>query len=115
MEKCKDCDKVVQDPNFNCEDCLKDLAKDYDKRCPVCQMLHNAKILDSNNHRHCDLCGELYYKPFGRGEIEKLLADDEHRKIFTAYVRERWQKTHQPIDINPQMIERVLKDRGVLE
>ena len=115
MEKCKDCDKAIRDSNFNCKDCLKDLAKDYDKKCPVCRTLHDVEILDSNNHWHCDLCGELYYKPFGREEIEKLLADDRDRRIFTAYVRERWQNTHQPIDINPQMIKQVLKDKGVLK
>lgn len=115
MEKCKNCAKEIQDPYFNCKDCLKDLAKDYDKKCPVCQKLHDVKILDSNNHWYCDLCGEIYYEPFRRGEIEQLLYDDEQRKIFTAYVRECWQKTHQVLGINPQIIRQVLKDNGMLK
>lgn len=108
MEKCKDCDKKFLDPEFHCEDCLKDVAEDYDKKCPVCRKIHDVKILDSDGHWHCTVCGELYYKQDSRGEIEKILSDEHARTVIRDYVKKETNRTHQAVDISPIVLKHIL-------
>ena len=84
-------------------------AKEHLRTCPVCGEKYEEEIFKEGMW-HCKLCGILYYSPEYRSEIDALLNDEKCRRIFTAYVREHWQKTHKPMDISPQIIKQVLKD-----
>lgn len=115
MKKCNDCNKEILDPNFNCEECLKDLAGAYNKICPVCKKLHTISILDSNGHWHCNICGELYYKQNSRNKIEKLLSNNEAREIIKKYVKNKFLKEHIAIDISPNIIEQIFREQGIIK
>lgn len=106
MKKCKDCNKEIQDPSFNCNDCLKEIATNYDKRCPICGKKYEHSILGTNGHWTCITCGELYYKPNSRREIEKLLQDTRAREIIKKYVQMETNRTHKSVDISPSIIKK---------
>ena len=82
--------------------------------CPVCVERYEEEIFKEGVW-HCKLCGILYYSPEYRNEIDALLNDEKHRKIFTTYVREHWKKTHKATDISPQIIKQVLKNKGIVK
>ena len=89
-------------------------VKEHLCTCPVCGEEYEEEIF-KDGVWHCKLCGILYYSPECRSEIDALLNDEKCQKIFTAYVREHWQKTHKPTDINPQVIRQVLKNQGIVK
>ena len=89
-------------------------SAEYIYTCPICGRKHKQTIFIEGSW-HCDLCGGFHYSYEYRIEIRELLKKPLYRAVFAAYIRDHWNKTHQAADINPQMIERVLKDRGVLK
>ena len=115
MDKCKGCEKEIQDPNFNCEDCLKELAGDYNKTCPICRRKYDTSILTTNGHWHCSVCGELYYKKNDRKQVEKLLRIAQAREIIKNYVKIEYRKTHMPVNISSYIIQQILKEQGIIK
>ena len=112
--KCKECGKEFQDPSFNCDYCLKEIAGAYNKICPICRQLHNVNILDNKGYWHCMSCGKLYYDVNTRNEMEKLLRNTHSREIIKNYIRTKREKTNEAINISPNIIKHILQYKGTI-
>lgn len=84
----------------------------YIRTCPVC-LTEYEKPIFSDGMWHCRLCGILHYSPEYRVEIDKLLENSPHREIFITFVRKEWKRTNMPVDINPQIVKKVLREHQI--
>ena len=91
------------------------IRKQYLCTCPLCLHKHTVQILQQDGCWHCELCGILHYSPEYRKQIDQLLSNPKHRKIFITYVQESRDKSNFPIDINPSIIENFFKEKGILK
>lgn len=91
------------------------IRKQYLCTCPLCLHEYTMQILQQDGCWHCKLCGILHYSPEYRKQIDQLLNNPKYRKIFIKYVQESRNKSNSSIDINPSIIEGVLKEKGILK
>ena len=90
---------------------MKTDKQKYLCKCPVCLKEHSEQIF-KDGVWHCELCGILCYSPEYRNEIDDLLSKPENREIFIAFVRAQ-KKTNSFVNINPEVIKKVLKEKGI--
>lgn len=91
---------------------MKTDKKKYLCKCPIGLKEHSEPIF-KDGVWHCELCGILCYSPEYRNEIDNLLNKLGSRKILTAFVREQ-KKINSFVNINPKVIKKVLKEKGIV-
>lgn len=91
---------------------MKTDKEKYLSKCPICLKEHSEQIF-KDGLWHCKLCGILCYSPEYRNEIDNLLSKPGSREILIAFVREQ-KKINSFVNINPKVIKKVLKEKGIV-